>query len=254
VSKVETSVLSGGVLLITLNRPHVRNAIDQQTAAEMARALDRLNEDVDLHVGVITGAGSSFCSGADLSALLRGESPRVPDRGFAGIVQRSSTKPLVAAVEGHAVAGGFEIALACDIIVAGRSAKFGLPEVRRGLLATGGGLLRLAERMPYHAAMRLVLTGDTIGADQAAELGIVTDLVDDGSALDHAVELARRIGERAPLSVMASKAILVASRDWPQGEAFARQAEIADSVVRSADAREGAAAFTEQREPRWTGR
>ena len=252
-SKVEVT-LTGGVLLITLNRPEVRNAIDQETAVAIAAALDRLDGDDALRVGVITGAGPSFCSGADLAAKLRGESPRVPDRGFAGIVQRSSAKPLIAAVEGHALAGGFEIALACDIIVAGRSAKFGLPEVRRGLLATGGGLLKLAERIPYHEAMRLILTGDLIDAVRAAELGIVTDLVDDGAALDHALELAARIGENAPLSLRASKAIVTGSRDWPRAEAFARQAELADPVSESADAREGAAAFTEKRAPRWTGR
>jgi enoyl-CoA hydratase len=252
-NEVETSTRDG-VLIITINRPEVRNAIDGPTAVGIAAALDRLDADDELLVGIVTGAGGTFCSGADLGAKLRGESPRVPGRGFAGIAQRSSAKPLIAAVEGYALAGGFEIALACDIIVAARGAKFALPEVKRGLLATGGGLLTLAERIPYHVAMRLVLTGDMIDATRAAELGIVSDLTDDGAALETAFGIAGQIVRNAPLSVRASKRILMAARDWPRTEAFERQFEIADPLGESDDAREGAAAFKEKREPRWTGR
>ncbi|MBX9472358.1 crotonase/enoyl-CoA hydratase family protein [Microcella sp.] len=243
-----------GVLTITINRPEVRNAIDSAAAVGIAAALDQLDQRDELLVGIVTGAGGTFSAGADLGAKLRGESPRVPGRGFAGIVQRSSPKPLIAAVEGYALAGGFEIALACDIIVAARGAKFGLPEVKRGLVATGGGLLTLAERIPYHVAMRLALTGDVIDASRAADLGIVSDLTDDGAALEASLDIARQIARNAPLSVRASKHIMVEARDWPKAEAFARQFEIADAIAHSYDAREGAAAFKEKREPRWTGR
>lgn len=251
---VATEVRDGGILLITLDRPEVRNAIDAATAAGMAEALDRLDADPALTVGVVTGAGGTFSSGADLGAKLRGESPRVPGRGFGGIVQRAAEKPLIAAVEGYALAGGFEIALACDIIVAARTARFALPEVRRGLLATGGGLLHLAERIPYYVAMQLILTGDMISAERAAQLGIVGELVEEGAALDGALELAAQIARNAPLSLRASKRIVQQARDWPADEAFARQAEIADPVAESDDAREGASAFKERREPVWTGR
>jgi len=251
---VGVEVREGGILLITLDRPEVRNAIDGATASAVGAALDRLDADPELTVGVITGAGGNFCSGADLGAKLRGESPRIPGRGFAGIAQRSADKPLVAAVEGYALAGGFEIALACDVIVASREARFALPEVRRGLLATGGGLLRLAEQIPYHVAMQLVLTGDMITGERAAELGIAGELTEPGAALDVALEIAGRIARNAPLSLRASKRIMMSARDWTREEAFARQFEIADPIGESDDAREGATAFKEKRDPVWTGR
>ena len=244
----------GGVLVITLNRPEVRNAINTAAAHGIAEALDRLDADPDLVAGVLTGAGGTFCAGMDLKAFLDGERPAVEGRGFAGIVQRASEKPLIAAVEGHAVAGGFEIVLACDLVVATDTATFGLPEVKRGLVAAGGGLLRLPQRVPYQVALELALTGATLPAPRAHDLGLVNRLVAPGQALAAAVELAEVIARNGPLAVAATKKIVTAARDWPAEEFFARQAPLAEVVRSSEDAREGARAFKEKREPRWRGR
>ncbi|MCT2583529.1 crotonase/enoyl-CoA hydratase family protein [Actinophytocola gossypii] len=243
-----------GTLVVTIDRPHARNAVDEEVARGIAAALDRLDADPDLVVGVITGAGGTFCAGMDLKAFVRGEVPVVPGRGFAGIVERSARKPVIAAVEGYALAGGFEIVLACDLVVAARGATFGLPEVRRGLVAAGGGLLRLPRRVPYHVAMELSLLGSHVDTARMHALGLVNRLVDDGAALAEARDLARAIAANGPLAVAATKRIVVESADWPADEAFARQAVIADPVSTSADAREGALAFAEKRAPVWTGR
>ena len=244
----------GGVLVLTLNRPEKRNAINGVLARQIADALDRLDDNDELRVGVITGAGGNFCSGMDLRGLLEGDNPRVPGRGFGGMVQRGSVKPLIAAVEGFALAGGFEMALACDIIVAGVGATFGLPEVKRGLTPAGGGALRLPRQIPHHVAMELLYTGDFIDADRAYELGLVSQRVDAGGALDAALETARKIAANAPLSVLAIKAIVTQAADWPTSEAFDRQEPITAPVSASEDAREGARAFTEKRAPVWSGR
>ncbi|WP_156757471.1 crotonase/enoyl-CoA hydratase family protein [Actinokineospora pegani] len=244
----------GGVLVVTINRPEVRNAIDTATAVAIGDALDRLDADPDLVAGVLTGAGGTFCAGMDLKAFLNGERPRVEGRGFAGIVERASAKPLIAAVEGHAVAGGFEIVLACDLVVATDKAVFGLPEVKRGLVAAGGGLMRLPQRVPYQVALELALTGDPLPATRAHDLGLVNRLVGVGEALDAAVELGERIARNGPLAVAATKRIVTAARDWPAEDFFARQAPLAEAVRSSDDAREGASAFKEKREPRWSGR
>src|SRR3954462_15987834 len=188
-----------GVLLITLNRPDARNAVNTALAEGIAAALDALDADVDLSVGVLTGAGGYFSAGMDLKAFVTGERPWVGDRGFAGIVQRAARKPLIAAVEGFAGAGGFEVALACALIVAAQGAKFGIPEVKRSLVAAGGALLRLPQRMPYGVAMELALTGDTITAERAAELGCVNRIAEPGQALDAALELAAAISKNGPL-------------------------------------------------------
>src|SRR3954463_4962485 len=174
----------GRIQVITLNRPDARNAVNGALAEGVAQALDELDSDDSLSVGVITGAGGGFCAGMDLKAFVRGEVPYVGDRGFAGIAQRGSDKPLIAAVEGFAVAGGLEVALACDLIVAGRSAKLGIPEVKRSLVAAGGALLRLPRRMPEGVAMEMALTGDPITAEQAHSYGLVNRLEDDGGALE----------------------------------------------------------------------
>ncbi|HEY3262597.1 MAG TPA: crotonase/enoyl-CoA hydratase family protein, partial [Pseudonocardiaceae bacterium] len=232
-----------GVLVVTIDRPEVRNAINTAAAEGIAAALDELDARADLAVGVITGAGSSFCTGMDLKAFLAGERPSVPDRGFAGIVERPPAKPMIAAVEGYAVAGGFEIALACDLIVAAEDAVFGLPEVRRGLVAAGGGLLRLPSRAPYQLAVEWALTGALIPAARAAEVFLVNRLTAPGDALRAAVELARTIAANGPLAVAATKRILAESREWPSSEAFDRQREISEPVRSSMDAREGARAF-----------
>jgi enoyl-CoA hydratase len=243
----------GRVMVVTINRPAVRNAIDTATAHGIARALDELESRRDLSVGVLTGAGGTFCAGMDLKAFLAGERPSVEGRGFAGIVARPPVKPVIAAVEGYALAGGFEIALACDLIVAAEDATFGIPEVKRGLLAAGGGLLRLPVRAPYQLAVEWALTGDPIPATRAAEVFLVNRLTPSGGALAGALELAERIARNGPLAVAATKRIIAESRDWPAGEAFDRQQEIYAPVRGSADAKEGALAFTEKRQPRWRG-
>src|SRR5881227_3296337 len=184
------SEAAAGILTITLNRPTARNAVNRQLAEGVAAALEALDADDDLRVGVITGAGGTFCSGMDLKAFAAGERPIVAGRGFAGIAQHAARKPLIAAVEGYALAGGFEVALACDLIVAARDARFGIPEVKRSLVAAGGALLRLTKRIPYHLAMELALTGEPIGAERAHAIGIVNRLAEPGAALDAALELA----------------------------------------------------------------
>lgn len=249
-----TTHVRGHVLVITIDRPEARNAIDLPTAEGIAAALDTLDADPQLRVGVITGAGGTFCAGMDLKAFARGERPVLPGRGFAGIVAAPPRTPIIAAVEGYALGGGFEIALACDLIVAADDATFGLPEVKRGLTAAAGGLFRLPRRIPYHRAMELVLTGRMWPAAEAYEAGLVTSLTGPGSALDEALALADLIAANAPLAVMASKQVMDQSADWPLGEAFERQEGIVDPVRKSDDAQEGARAFSEKRVPDWQGR
>jgi enoyl-CoA hydratase len=244
----------GRVLVLTMNRPEARNAMSMTMAHEIANALDLLDSREDLSVGVITGGGGTFCAGMDLKGFARGERPVVEGRGFAGVVRRPPRKPLIAAVEGYALAGGFEIVLACDLVVASRGATFGLPEVKRGLTAAAGALLRLQTRIPYHLAMELVLTGRMWPATDAAECHLVNRLADPGRALAAALELAEEIAANAPLALAASKQVLVQSVDWPLEEKFDRQEEHVDPVRKSADAQEGARAFVEKRPPVWTGR
>ena len=243
-----------GVLIVTINRPDARNAVNGDVATGMAAALDRLDGEGDLRVGIVTGAGGYFSAGMDLKAFVQGESPYAGDRGFAGITQRAAKKPLIAAVEGFALAGGFEIALSCDLIVASRGARFGIPEVKRSLVAAGGALLRLPKRIPYHLAMELALTGEPISAERAHEIGIVNRLAEPGGALDTALELAKQIVKNAPLALIASKEILQKAVDWTEAEGWAKQGEISGPVFTSEDAREGATAFAEKRDPIWRGR
>ncbi|MDX6659773.1 MAG: enoyl-CoA hydratase [Solirubrobacteraceae bacterium] len=243
-----------GVLLITLNRPDARNAVNAALAEGVAATLDELDADDDLSVGVLTGAGKGFSSGMDLKAFVAGESPYAADRGFAGITQRAAEKPLIAAIEGFAVAGGFEVALSCDLIVAARGARLGIPEAKRSLVAAGGALLRLPRRIPYHVAMELALTGDPIEAERGYELGIVNRLAEPGGAVDAALELAGEVARNGPLALKASKKIVQMSGDWTEAEAWEKQGEIAGPVMTSEDAREGAIAFAEKRDPVWRGR
>ena len=250
----EEPVLSerrGNVLLITLNRPEVRNAVNAALAAGVAGALDELDEDGELAVGVLTGAGGFFCAGMDLGAFVKGESPWFGDRGFAGIAQRAARKPLIAAIEGFAVAGGMEIALACDLIVAAKGAKMGIPEAKRSLVAAGGALLRLPRRMPYHVVMELALTGDPFPAERFHELGLVNRLAEPGSAVEVAIELAAQLSKNGPLALAASKRILQEQFDWSSAEMWEKQGAITGSVMTSEDAKEGASAFKEKREPVW---
>ncbi len=241
------------VLVVTLNRPDQRNAVNRAVAEGIAHALDELDADPSLAVGIVTGAGGYFCAGMDLKAFAAGEMPWVDGRGFAGIAERGSTKPLIAAIEGFAVAGGLEIALACDLIVAGEGAKLGIPEVKRSLVAAGGGLLRLPNMIPRNVANELALTGDPVTAQRGYELGLVNLVSQPGGALDAALQLAERIAANGPLALAASKRILHEAGDWPQSEAFERQRAIWEPVFASDDAREGATAFAEKRAPAWQG-
>ena len=243
-----------GVLVITLNRPEVRNAVNAALAEGVGTALDELDASEDLHVGVLTGTGGFFCAGMDLGAFVKGESPWFGDRGFAGIAQRAARKPLIAAIEGFAVAGGLEIALACDLIVAASNARVGLPEVRRGLVPTGGALLHLPRRVPYQLAMDLVLTGRLVEAEQLAPFGLVARTTPPGQALEIALALANDIARNAPLATAAAKAVLRDASQLHEEKAWARQAEHTDHVLCSQDAQEGARAFVEKREPAWQGR
>jgi enoyl-CoA hydratase len=244
----------GNVLLITLNRPEVRNAVNAALAEGLAHGLEELDGDDELSVGVLTGTGGFFCAGMDLGAFVKGESPWYGDRGFAGIAQRAARKPLIAAIEGFAVAGGMEIALACDLIVAARGAKMGIPEAKRSLIAAGGALLRLPQRMPYHVVMELALTGDPLPAERFHEFGLVNHISEPGSAVDDALELAARLAANGPLALVASKRILQEQFDWSTQEMWAKQGEIAGPVMASEDAKEGASAFKEKRDPVWKER
>ena len=240
------------VLVITLNRPDARNAVNRALAEGVAAALDELDDTPELQVGILTGAGKGFSAGMDLKAFVAGESAWVGDRGFAGIVQRAARKPLIAAVEGFAVAGGLEIALACDMLVASKGSKLGIPEVKRSLVAAGGALLRLPKRVPYGIAMELALTGDPISAERGYEIGLVNRLAEPGQAVDAALELANQITPNAPLALDASKQILEAG--WPEEDFWAKQGELTAPVFQSEDAREGSVAFAEKRAPVWKGR
>ena len=243
----------GGVLVITINRPEAKNAINADVAKGVAAALDVLDGRKDLAVGIITGAGGTFCSGMDLKGFLKGEMPFVEGRGFAGIVERPPATPLIAAIEGYALAGGCEIALAADMIVASSEAKFGLPEPKRGLVAAAGGLMRLPKRIPFHIAMEMSLTGDFYGAEQLAAYGLVNRVAEPGKALEAAKELAAKIAENAPLALAATKQIIVESANWAPEEMWAKQNEISGPVFVSKDAQEGPAAFAQKRKPNWSG-
>ena len=241
------------ILIITINRPAARNAIDAAVTAAVAAALDRLDGDSDLSIGILTGAGGTFCAGMDLKAFLRGEQVALPGRGLAGFTQKPPAKPLIAAVEGYALAGGFELVLACDLLVAAEDAKFGIPEVKRGLAAAGGGLLRLPQRIPPNLAMEYALTGDFFSAADAQRLGLANRVTPSGGALEGAIELAERITVNAPLSIAVSKEIIVQSADWTAEDMWRQQDQIIRPIFTSADAREGASAFAEKRAPVWRG-
>jgi len=251
-SEVLTEV-DGNVLIITINRPEAKNAVNGAVAQGIADALDRLDAETDLRCAIITGAGGTFCSGMDLKAFVRGEKPHVEGRGFAGIAMRGARKPMIAAVDGYALAGGMEVAMACDLIVASTGAQFGIPEAKRGLAAAAGGLIKLPRQIPPRIAMELALTGDFIGAARAYELGFV-NRVTEGPAIDEARTLAERIAANGPLALIASKAVISQSHEWSDAEMWDKQQAIVAPVFVSADAREGATAFAEKRKPNWQGK
>ncbi|MET0467404.1 MAG: crotonase/enoyl-CoA hydratase family protein [Aeromicrobium sp.] len=247
-------VLGDRALLITLNRPDARNAVNGQVAREMAAVLDELDADPTLVVGIIRGEGRGFSAGMDLKAFLEGDFPAFEDRGFGGFAQRGPKTPLIAAIEGFAVAGGLELALACDLIVAASDAKLGLPEVKRSLIAAGGGLLRLAQRIPYHVAAEIALTGDHVPVERLYQVGLVNRVAEPGQALDVALELAQQLVDNAPLALEGTKYVLENAADWGMTEGWKHQEPVMLRVSHSEDAREGATAFAERRAPVWRGR
>lgn len=246
--------IEDGIAVITINRPQARNSIDRETALEIAAAVERINADASIRVAIITGAGGNFCAGMDLKAFLRGEVVRLPGTGFAGVTQAKLDKPFIAAIEGYALAGGFEIMLACDMVVASEAAKFGLTEVKRGLVANAGGLVRLPRQLPIKIASEMVLTGEIFPASHLASSGLVNKLVAPGEALSAAMAMARVIAANGPLAVAISRRVLNESREWSEAEMFDRQNELTLPVFQSEDAREGASAFAEKRAPVWKGR
>nr|WP_231379337.1 crotonase/enoyl-CoA hydratase family protein [Candidatus Solirubrobacter pratensis] len=242
------------VLTITLNRPQQKNAVDHELAVQLSSALDTLDADPGVSVGVLTGAGGTFCAGMDLKAFAHGELPVLDGRGFGGLTRALVRKPLIAAVEGWALGGGFELALGCDLIVAADDARFGAPEVTHGLVPSEGGLIRLPRRIPYHVALRVLLTGDPLSAGEASEYGLVDELTAPGAALDKARELAARIAKNAPLALAAVKGVLRATQGLDDRAAFERQDQMIAGLLSSEDVREGAQAFAEKRAPVWRGR
>ena len=249
----------GAILVVTINRPAVKNAVDAATAQAIEAAMDRLDEDESLFIGVITGAGGVFSAGADLRAaqaqMESGQPRQVLRRGGFGVFKRPPRKPIIAAVEGYAVGGGIELALACDMIVAAETARFGLPEVRHNVIATGGGLFRLPRRIPYNIAMEMALSGAPRDAASLERWGLINRLVPEGEALDQAIALAESLLVNGPTALAASKEIIFQSASWAtEEEAWAKQVPIAEVAMRAEDRREGVAAFLERRKPVWKGR
>jgi len=243
-----------GVLTITINRPAQKNAVNHEVAVALGAALDLLDGDPELSVGVLTGAGGTFCAGMDLKAFAQGRLPTLDGRGFGGLTRAAVRKPLIAAVEGWALGGGFEMALASDLIVAAENARFGLPEVTRGIVAAEGGLIRLRQQVPYHVAVRVLLTGEPLSAAEAREYGLVSEVTAPGAALEAAQKLARRIAKNAPLALAAIKEVLRTTQGLGDRAAFERQDEVTHALISTEDAHEGAMAFVEKREPVWHGR
>jgi enoyl-CoA hydratase len=244
----------GHVEVLTINRPEARNAINRATAIALGDALDACESDDDVWVVVLTGAGDkAFSAGMDLKAFAAGEFP-ITDKGFGGITQRDFPKPLIAAANGAALAGGFEILISCDMVVAAEHAKFGIPEASRGLIAGGGGLIRLPKRIPLAVAYEMALTAEPIDAQRAYELGLVNRVVAGENVLDEAVALAERIAKNAPLAVRTSKDVMKRSRELSEEQCWQLNTEAFGIIGRSADAMEGAVAFAEKRQPNWQGK
>ncbi|MEM6580180.1 MAG: crotonase/enoyl-CoA hydratase family protein [Pseudomonadota bacterium] len=243
-----------GVMTITLNRPKAKNAANRAMAEGVSAAIDELESSNELRVAIVTGAGGTFCSGMDLKAFVTGELPIVEGRGFAGLCEYMVKKPIIAAVEGYALAGGFEVAISCDLIVAASDAKFGIPEVKRGLAAAAGGLVKLPKQIPSHVAMEMALTGEFISAQRAYDLGLINSITEPGAALAGAKALAATIAANGPLAVALSKQVVAQAQDWDSSEMFAKQQDLITPIFTSEDAIEGATAFAEKRAPNWKGK
>mgnify|MGYP003628192323 FL=1 len=246
--------IADGVMTITLNRPQAKNAVNKAVAVGVAKAIDELESNPDIRVAILTGAGGTFCSGMDLKAFVSGEVPMVEGRGFAGLCEYSASKPLICAVEGYALAGGFELAISCDLIVAAEDARFGIPEVKRGLAAGAGGLVKLPKQIPSRLAMELALTGDFITSQRAYDVGLINQVVASGTALEAAKALAGKIAANGPLAVAVSKQVVAKAQDWQTDTMFAEQQKLLEPVFVSEDAIEGATAFAEKRPPVWKGK
>jgi enoyl-CoA hydratase len=242
--------------VITINRPEARNAVNGQVAQGIEEAIDRFEADDALWVGILTGVPPVFSAGADLKEINAGRAADLNTRrgGFAGITRRERTKPIIAAVDGAALAGGTEIALACDLIVASTSARFGIPEVKRSLVAAAGGLFRLPRKLPFNVAMELTLTGDPIDAERAHHFGLVNVLCEPGQALDKAGELAGRIEANAPVAVRAARRVVLAATTEDEATGWRLSGEAMAEAMASEDLKEGLVAFIEKRPPAWTGR
>lgn len=251
-SEVLTDI-QDGFIIVTINRPEAKNAMTKAAAEGIRAAMEQLDNDNSLNAAILTGAGGTFCSGMDLKGFLRGETPTVKGYGFGGITEKGPEKPLIAAVEGYALAGGLELALACDLCVANDKAKFGIPEVKRSLVAAAGGVLKLQQVVGKRMAMEMALTGDFYTAQRAYEMGFV-NRVTEGAALDAAIELAATVAANGPLALKATKKIINESYDWSEAEGWQKQAEITAPVFTSQDAKEGSIAFAEKRKPNWQGK
>ena len=246
--------VTDGIMTVTLNRPEAKNAANRAVAVGVAAAMDQLDSDDSIRVAILTGAGGTFCAGMDLKAFVTGEMPMVEGRGFAGLTEATPRKPLIAAIEGYALAGGMELAISCDLIVAADNAKFGIPEVKRGLAAAAGGLIKLPRQIPSRLAMELAITGDFITSQRAYEIGLVNQIVPAGTALEAAKALAAKIAANGPLAVAVSKQVIQESADWSSEEMWKKQQDLVMPIFGSEDAMEGSIAFAEKRAPNWKGK
>jgi enoyl-CoA hydratase/carnithine racemase len=247
----------GRVAVVTIDRPAQRNAIDPKTSEDLNAAFVAIEEDPEIWISVLTGAGEVFCAGADLKAIAAGRQREITEAepwGFGGLVRRGRRKPVIAAINGHALAGGLELVLACDLAVAAEGAQFGLPEVTRGIIAGAGGLWRLPQLIPPRRAMELILTGERIDAREAFRLGLVNNVISASEVLPSALALAAQVCQNAPVAVRESRAIAADAPTLPDGEGWQRAAAAWTAVLASEDAREGPLAFAERRAPCWTGR